>query len=773
MLARCAMALVALLLSTVLIVTSSAPTQALGSDGSVTGRVVDAEGQPVQAVQVNWVSTAGWRSAAMDGPLTDVDGRFVLELNSSAVVTGSLQFSSPSHRYATEFLGNTALINEAEVFDVGGGVHTTLPDFVLSPYGSISGTVSVPSGEAPESLGASAWGWNDREARWEVVAQHSVQNGRSSQYSYDEYFGATYEIRGLPPGSYRVCAGVFTSPDSAQQCFGDTPSPGTSPAIHVDGTTVRNVDFAMYYGGQVEALVTAVGGGVLTWSTLELYSRHADTGEWRLESGSTHRMSDGAIRHEGLRTGTYRAVISAYDYGREYYPNAATVDQALDFEVVAGGPVVRIEARLAHKNWSRSTSTELTLSTGTHRPGISPMTTATASVTGSGVGSGPEGTLDLLLDGMVFGTTTIPNIGNTLTAALPTGAAVGDHQVVARFTPEASENFFYSSASGPTRFTVLPPLDFLTVPKPIISGTGKAGSTLTATAGTWNPAPATLAYQWFRSGAAIPGATARTYTLTHADTGSAVAVRVAAARNGYTTRSVTSAPTLLITGKSLAAGTPAITGSAHVGKTLTASTGSWKPAPVTFAYSWRRNGVSIPGAAGRSYTLTKADAGAAISVSVTATKFGYTTVRKSSPPMRVARLLTLTPAPVLRGHTLPGSRLSASVGTWGPGTIALTYSWKRNGVAIPGATSRTYVLTRADADRSISVTVTGRRSGYTTVSKTSAAKTIAPDNPGNVRNCSDFATPAAAQSWFDRYYPAYGDVAFLDGDGDRIACELQ
>jgi hypothetical protein len=42
-----------------------------------------------------------------------------------------------------------------------------------------------------------------------------------------------------------------------------------------------------------------------------------------------------------------------------------------------------------------------------------------------------------------------------------------------------------------------------------------------------------------------------------------------------------------------------------------------------------------------------------------------------------------------------------------------------------------------------------------------------------VRNCSDFATPAAAQSWFDRYYPAYGDVAFLDGDGDRIACELQ
>ncbi|WP_372593140.1 DUF4214 domain-containing protein [Actinotalea sp.] len=46
-----------------------------------------------------------------------------------------------------------------------------------------------------------------------------------------------------------------------------------------------------------------------------------------------------------------------------------------------------------------------------------------------------------------------------------------------------------------------------------------------------------------------------------------------------------------------------------------------------------------------------------------------------------------------------------------------------------------------------------------------------PGNPGNSKDCSDFATWAEAQSWYETYYPLYGDVAKLDSDGDRIACE--
>ena len=46
-----------------------------------------------------------------------------------------------------------------------------------------------------------------------------------------------------------------------------------------------------------------------------------------------------------------------------------------------------------------------------------------------------------------------------------------------------------------------------------------------------------------------------------------------------------------------------------------------------------------------------------------------------------------------------------------------------------------------------------------------------PPNPGNTKNCSDFSTQAEAQSWYDTYFPHYGDVARLDADGDGEVCE--
>ena len=61
----------------------------------------------------------------------------------------------------------------------------------------------------------------------------------------------------------------------------------------------------------------------------------------------------------------------------------------------------------------------------------------------------------------------------------------------------------------------------------------------------------------------------------------------------------------------------------------------------------------------------------------------------------------------------------------------------------------------------------------TTTSSVPTASTIPPD-PGNTRNCSGasgFSTYAEAKAWFDTYFPYYGDVAKLDGDGDGEPCE--
>jgi putative cell wall-binding protein len=46
-----------------------------------------------------------------------------------------------------------------------------------------------------------------------------------------------------------------------------------------------------------------------------------------------------------------------------------------------------------------------------------------------------------------------------------------------------------------------------------------------------------------------------------------------------------------------------------------------------------------------------------------------------------------------------------------------------------------------------------------------------PSSPGDTKNCSDFATWSAAVAWFNLYYPSYGDIANLDGNGDLDPCE--
>ena len=56
-------------------------------------------------------------------------------------------------------------------------------------------------------------------------------------------------------------------------------------------------------------------------------------------------------------------------------------------------------------------------------------------------------------------------------------------------------------------------------------------------------------------------------------------------------------------------------------------------------------------------------------------------------------------------------------------------------------------------------------------STTSSNEQSKPDNPGDTKNCGDFADYAEAKAWFDTYYEYYGDVAKLDNDDDLEPCE--
>ncbi|CAN7250349.1 carboxypeptidase regulatory-like domain-containing protein [Knoellia sp. LjRoot47] len=278
----------------------------------------------------------------------------------------------------------------------------------------------------------------------------------------------------------------------------------------------------------------------------------------------------------------------------------------------------------------------------------------------------------------------------------------------------------YTTAAKTSAATASVAAGTLTAPTPTISGSKTVGVTLTAVPGTWGPAPVTLAYQWYRAGVAITGATASTYKLTTTDQGKTLTVRVTGSKTGYTTVAKTSAATTTVLG-ALTAPTPTVTGTARVGYTLTSATGTWGPSPVTLTRQWFRSGVAITGATASTYKLTTTDMGKTITVRVTGTKSGYTSVAKTSAATATVLGVLTAPTPTVSGTVKAGYRLTAAPGTWGPSPVTLAYQWKRAGVAITGATASSYVLTGSDTGKAITVTVTGTKTGYAATAKTSAA----------------------------------------------------
>lgn len=162
-----------------------------------------------------------------------------------------------------------------------------------------------------------------------------------------------------------------------------------------------------------------------------------------------------------------------------------------------------------------------------------------------------------------------------------------------------------------------------------VKGSAKVGSRLTATASKVYPTNAKLTYQWYADGKAVKGATSSSLLLSKSVQGKRVTVRVGATRAGYTGAADTSARSAKVLG-ALDAVTPKISGSARVGSTLKAHTGSWGPGKVSLTYAWFRDGKQIPGIKGSTYTMGSASKGKKITVKVTGEKSGYGTVTKTS-----------------------------------------------------------------------------------------------------------------------------------------------
>lgn len=166
---------------------------------------------------------------------------------------------------------------------------------------------------------------------------------------------------------------------------------------------------------------------------------------------------------------------------------------------------------------------------------------------------------------------------------------------------------------------------------PVVSGTAKVGSKLTALPGAWKPAGVTYAYQWLRGGVPIAGARSVTYTPAAADLGKALSVRVTGSKAGFTAAAVTSRATAAVKAGTITVSARAkVTGTAKVGRKLTALKPRVSVSGATYTYRWLRSGKAIAGATKSTYVLKAADKGKYVTVKVTVKKTAYTSVSSTS-----------------------------------------------------------------------------------------------------------------------------------------------
>ena len=203
---------------------------------------------------------------------------------------------------------------------------------------------------------------------------------------------------------------------------------------------------------------------------------------------------------------------------------------------------------------------------------------------------------------------------------------------------------------------------------------------------------APFTYQWRRNGVAIAGANSTSYvlnpTVAATDNGAQFDVVVSNVAGSVTSVAATLTVNAAPVAPNITTHPASMTVTAPAAATFSvAATGD---APLS--YQWRRNGVAIGGATSTSYviaTTTMADNGAQFDVIVSNAAGTLTSAPATLTvlPTPVPPSITTQPANVT--VTAPAAANFSVVAT---GDAPLAYQWRRNGIAIGGATSSSYSL---------------------------------------------------------------------------------
>lgn len=667
--------------------------ESLVAGGKIAGNLVDGAGEALTGCDVGVFHGEDYMTTAE----TDETGAFTvtgLPQGQYTVTVDNGGECDEGRRWVQNGGGALGGPGAADLVTVDVGQTTTLaPALVYGPGAVITGTVTgISTGDGlPVEIVDTATGT--------VVAEDWLWSG-----------GQTYELGGLAPGTYRIEYGrEHTISDRAGSFYNgkneELGAAAATPVTLTAGETFTAATQALGLGGTIQVDLTDATGAPIE----ECYLEASDPTEVR-----STRSNDGSGSVRGLSTGGYVLEVFCYDRVAE--------DGVRRYYVGAGKPMTTDPARAGLVDVTRGQTTAISM---VYADGPAIGNTALPQVSGQ-----PVVGQTLTATGDSWSTADVTRSYQWLAdGAAIAGATQSTYAVVAanegktlavRVTATKADYKDGVATSAATAKVTKPVIANTT--KPAISGDPSVGQTLTASAGTWSPAPGTTAYQWLANGTAISGATASTYVVKLTDVGKAISVRVTASKPDHVNGVATSEP-VTATAQPVMTSTvpPTITGTPQAGQVLTAEPGTWTPSGGSFAYRWRADGTDIAGATAKTFTIPLgAPVGTKLSVRVTATKTGAVQGTATSAEVTTEpRPISNVTKPVVSGTPAVGSVLTTTLGTWNPSEVGRTIKWFAGGAEIVGATGTSYQVQQADLGKKITVVVTATKAGYTTVTATS------------------------------------------------------
>ncbi|MDR1386574.1 MAG: hypothetical protein LBJ44_03085 [Propionibacteriaceae bacterium] len=416
---------------------------------------------------------------------------------------------------------------------------------------------------------------------------------------------------------------------------------------------------------------------------------------------------------------------------------SGTDPQARSYTPVAGDlfkqVTVRVTAALAGRTEAVSQSTPVVIEPAdvftVERPVIEGVVRAGAALEVSPVQTSPAGGA-VVYNWLVDGVAVKSGDGPDARSYRPAGGDVG-HLLSVRVQATAPGQVRATAESDPVTIGA----GTLTIGQPWFEGYPNPGGSLSARTPESDPPGADLSYSWLLDGVvAQPWVQymPNRYAPTEADTGKELVLRVVARMDGHTTSVAESDPVEI--------GLPLLRifkvfslqpFPFRVGATVTAGQVMLydeAPAgvPVTYTYSWLIGGEERQtgdGVAAASYTPVPADVGQTISLRVTASAPGRTSV-----PYTLTTVTLIQPGwlgvgqPVISGDPRVGSSLTVEEATTTPAGVQVTYLWyadeqlRKSG---SDATARSYTPDVDDLGRDITVRVAAESTGHAPAQATS------------------------------------------------------